>query len=261
MRTTKALLGLGLAVLMAASVVGQVHGERRAVRFVGGFETDPRDGGRPVVLIASALGAPSEVFREAFSHVRPARGGEPEPTQVQRNKQALLGALGRYGITNDVLDEVSNYYRYRADRGETWRHSAATAYATVVGGKVVGFTITNTGAGYSSAPDVEVEGIGAVDANLNLAFTRRFETNGSISSITLGTGTTRRSAFKASPAGIDEALRREAIPREVVGRLDLTPEQERRLVAVAFSSNDRRTLHESALAVLTPSQRELVEQR
>ena len=75
----------------------------------GGHETDPRDRGRPVILIGNALGVTPEVFREAFSHVKPAPGGEqPDPAQVQRNKAALLKALGPYRVTNELLDRVSN---------------------------------------------------------------------------------------------------------------------------------------------------------
>src|SRR5258708_23040161 len=46
-----------------------------AVVFTGGYQTDRPDAGRPVVLIAAALGVPSDGFRNAFSSVRPARGG------------------------------------------------------------------------------------------------------------------------------------------------------------------------------------------
>jgi hypothetical protein len=90
------------------------------VTISGGYDTDPRDKGRPVILIASALGVPEDVFREAFSHVSPAGAGqEPDPAQVNLNKKALLDALGPYGITNDFLDKVSNYYRYNGSAGET----------------------------------------------------------------------------------------------------------------------------------------------
>src|ERR1051325_7086572 len=78
---------------------------RVPVVFSGGHETDPRDHGRPVVLVAGALGVQPQVFRDAFSHVRPApRGTEPDPRQVRENKAALMSALGRYGVTNDRLD-------------------------------------------------------------------------------------------------------------------------------------------------------------
>jgi len=191
MQRNKGLAYLGfMTVMLVAALAGarashSPEGDRRPVRFVGGYETDRRDGGRPVVLIASALGVPTQVFRDAFSHVHPARGGAPEPGQVHANKRALLDALRRYGITNDMLDSVSDYYRYQPQRGELWRNTPATAYATVENGRVTAITITNPGAGYSSPPTIEVEGVGAVLATVNLAYTRRAETNGSIKSIKL----------------------------------------------------------------------------
>ncbi|HZK82980.1 MAG TPA: hypothetical protein VFC46_17990 [Humisphaera sp.] len=45
------------------------------VTLTGGFETDPRDHGRPVVLIAAALNVSSDIFRDAFSHVTPPPAG------------------------------------------------------------------------------------------------------------------------------------------------------------------------------------------
>src|SRR5437016_5075268 len=81
---------------------------RVPVVFNGGHDTDPRDHGRPVVLIAAALGVKPEVFREAFSHVHPAGPGSGGPTdaEARKNKAALMSALGKYGITNDRLDTV-----------------------------------------------------------------------------------------------------------------------------------------------------------
>ncbi len=159
------------------------------VTFTGGHETDPRDHGRPDVLIAAALGVPTEVFREAFSHVTPAAGGrEPEPEQVRRNKQALLQALGPYGIGNDRIDEVSNYYRYSRGRGEElWRTTPAAAYATVRDGVIVGFTITNPGSGYSSAPLVSIAGMPGVKISAKLAFGKEFNRNGSIALLSIST--------------------------------------------------------------------------
>ena len=120
---------------------------RVPVVFSGGHETDPRDRGRPVVLIAAALGVPSDVFREAFRHVRPAPAGTaPDPRQVRENKAALLDALGPYGITNKRLDTVSDYYRYVRRRGKLWPTKPASAYALVREGKIVSFVVTNGGA-------------------------------------------------------------------------------------------------------------------
>jgi hypothetical protein len=152
----------------------------------GGFDTDPQDHGRPVVLIAAALGVPTEVFREAFSGVTPAGAGSSGPSkeEAQQNKAALLKVLAPYGTTNDRLDEVSNYYRYNGVKGEVWKRTLATA--TVTNGVVTGITITNPGAGYTSNPTVTVTGpTGKVTATAKLAYTKEFKTNGSISAITI----------------------------------------------------------------------------
>jgi hypothetical protein len=154
--------------------------------FSGGHETDPRDRGRPVVLIAAALGVPSDVFREAFSHVRPAPAGtEPDPRQVRANKEALMDALGKYNVTNRRLDTVSNYYRYARSRGELWPTKAARGYAVVENGKITGFVITNGGCGYSSPPAVSVPKMGRLSAQVELSFRKTFEKNGSVSAVTI----------------------------------------------------------------------------
>jgi hypothetical protein len=155
--------------------------------FTGGHETDPRDHGRPVTLIASALGVPPDVFREAFSHVHPAPPGAP-PTedQVRQNKHELMSRLAPYGVTDERLNEVSNYYRYRNWAGEIWRHTDAAGYAMVQGGKVVSITMTNPGAGYSSAPMVSTPGAGLTVYPLaRLAFGTDLGKNGSIAKIDL----------------------------------------------------------------------------
>jgi hypothetical protein len=159
---------------------------RVPVTFSGGHETDPRDRGRPVVLIAAALGVPSDVFREAFTHVRPAPAGRrPDPEQVRRNKEALMEALGPYGVTNKRLDTVSDYYRYVRRRGELWKTRPAAAYALVKDGKVTSFVITDGGSGYSSPPTVSVRDVKGVEAKVKLSFSKQFTKNGSVSAITL----------------------------------------------------------------------------
>jgi hypothetical protein len=158
-----------------------------SVAISGGFDTDPLDHGRPVVLIAAALGVPAEVFREAFSGVTPAGlDSQPSSELAQRNKAALLKVLAPYGITNERLDEVSDYYRYNGRNGETWQKTRAAAVATVSNGVVTGITITNPGSGYSSTPTVTVTGPnGAVTATAAVSYTKDFKTNGSISAITI----------------------------------------------------------------------------
>ncbi len=128
----------------------------------------------------------AEVFREAFSHVRPAKPGtEPEPEQVRRNKAALMGALGKYGISNELLDTVSNYYRYARSRGEMWPTTPAVGYARLENGKITGFVITSGGSGYSSPPSVSVKGMPGVTAQAKLAFSKDFEANGAVAEVTL----------------------------------------------------------------------------
>ena len=184
---------LALTCLLTGSVPAQTitadASPRVAVTFTGGYETDPRDGGRPVVLIAAALNVPSEVFRKAFTGVIPARGGQaPEPEQVRRNKRALMSSLGPYGVTNELLDRVTTYYRYNRSQGEMWRNTPAAAYATVRDG-VVTFTITNPGCGYSSPPKVSVAGMGDLKVTdlkvtATLSFGADLARNGSIKEIT-----------------------------------------------------------------------------
>lgn len=159
-----------------------------SLSITGGYDTDPRDNGRPVILIASALGVPPDVFREAFSHVTPAGAGqEPDPAQVQLNKEALLKALSPYGVTNDRLDEVSNYYRYNGSAGETWTRTPAKLAVVVTDGKLTGIKIINGGSGYSSTPTINIMGIEGVTATATVSYTTDFETNGSITSVTLTT--------------------------------------------------------------------------
>jgi hypothetical protein len=159
---------------------------RVSVVFSGGHETDPRDRGRPVALIAAALGVAPEVFREAFGHVHPApAGSEPEPAQVRQNKAALMAALGRYGVTNDYLDTVSNYYRYARSRGELWPTKPAVACALVTNGVVTGYEVTSGGSGYSSPPTVSVPGAKDATADVKLSFGKVLESNGAVSAITV----------------------------------------------------------------------------
>jgi hypothetical protein len=165
----------------------QINAPAGTVVISGGDETDRQDRGRPVALIAAALGVKSEVFRQAFSKVNPARGGDPSAAVARANKQVLMAALGKHGITNNRLDEVSNFYRYQQARGESWRRTPATAKAIIKNGKVTGFTITNAGAGYSSPPYVRVAGHN-VRVKATIAFSKDFKTNGRITSLTVVEG-------------------------------------------------------------------------
>lgn len=153
------------------------------VIFRGGHETDRRDGGRPVVLIAAGLGVEPKVFRDAFSNVQPARNGRPTSDRARANKEVLMTALGQNGITSDRLDEVSNYYRYQPQYNELWTHKAAQARAIVEDGKVIKFEIIQAGSGYSSAPRVEIAGFPDVKIETRLRFGKDLPTNGRVESL------------------------------------------------------------------------------
>jgi hypothetical protein len=160
------------------------------VVFNGGHETDPRDHGRPVVLVAGALGVAPEVFRDAFSRVHPAGpdSGGPTREEAQANKAALMSVLGKYGITNDRLDTVSNRYRYVRSHGDMWPTKQAVANAIVQNGAVTGYEIVSGGYGYSSTPTITVPNIKVAPATVELAFGNDFESNGSVSKITIAPG-------------------------------------------------------------------------
>ncbi len=183
----KRMFPLFLSALLLTGLLAsaQAAGEATVtLTITGGHETDPRDRGRPVVLIGNALGVTPEIFRDAFSHVKPAAAGtRPEPAQVQRNKAALLDALGRYGVTNDELDRVSNYYRYRPESGRLWPVKSATAQAVIKDGAVVSITITDGGAGYSSVPEVAVPGHPDIRFKATVGYGRELKSNGSVAAI------------------------------------------------------------------------------
>jgi hypothetical protein len=185
MRSPLKLVGVLTAFTALASCrVGESADEMKIpIKFSGGHETDRRDGGRPVVLVAAGLGVSPELFREAFRGVTPARGGPPSRAQAQRNKRALLKVLGPHGVTNERLDEVSDYYRYRPERGELWRVRPAQAVAIVKDGRLVRIEISEGGAGYSSPPKATVKGFEATPLEVKLHFDKDLETNGSIEAI------------------------------------------------------------------------------
>ncbi|GEP43419.1 hypothetical protein [Brevifollis gellanilyticus] len=161
--------------------------QRVPVVFSGGHETEGVDHGRPVKLIAAALGVKDEVFRDAFSNVHPAGPGSGGPTgeEARRNKKVLMDALGKHGITNERLDEVSNFYRYPPGRGNLWKTKPAEANALVKDGKVVGYEIVSGGAGYTTPPVVSVPGVSGASAQVTLSFGKDFDTNGSVSAIAI----------------------------------------------------------------------------
>lgn len=167
------------------------------VTFSGGHDTDPQDGGRPVVLIAAGLGVKPEVVRKAFRGVTPAKDCRPSPEDARRNKEALLKVLKPYKVTNEWLDEVSDYYRYRPQNGELWRTTEAKAVAVVENGKITKIVVTEPGSGYSSPPQVTVKGVPDVELNVTLTFDKDLKKNGRIKSIEVKAPTDNAGAGKS----------------------------------------------------------------
>lgn len=173
-------------VLMGLPACAPPEVARIPVQFTGGHETDPADHGRPVVLIAAALGVEPEVFRQAFSGVNPAPGGTaPSDERVQENKRVLLDALGPHGVTNERLDEVSDYYRYPPGPGELWKTRDAEAVALVKQGQIIGFEIEDGGAGYTTKPTIAVSGFPSLRVVAQMYFGTDLETNGSVKGLSV----------------------------------------------------------------------------
>ncbi|MFO0916688.1 MAG: hypothetical protein U0872_00025 [Planctomycetaceae bacterium] len=173
----------GVLLIMAAAGMGAE--QKVPVTFSGGHETDPRDGGRPVVLVAAGLGVTPDVFRDAFRGVTPARGRKPSPEEARRNKDALMKVLKPQGVTNDRLDEVSDYYRYRPEKGELWPTAAAKANAIVIDGKIQKIVVTEPGSGFCSPPEATLKGFEKMTFQVTLKFDKDLKQNGGIESIRL----------------------------------------------------------------------------
>jgi hypothetical protein len=182
---TQVLTGLGLLAFSFAVTSGTLRAEEKKVplTFSGGYEIGKNDFGRPIVLIAAALGVKPEEFRKAFSGVTPSKSGKPSESEARKNKAALMKVLRPLGVTNERLDEVSNYYRYQPQKGQLWKTTEAKGYAVVEDGKVKKVVLTTPGSGYSSPPRVTVEGVEKVTLKPTLILAKDLKKNGAIGSV------------------------------------------------------------------------------
>jgi hypothetical protein len=153
------------------------------VTISGGHQIGKDDFGRPVVLIAAALDVKPEVFRKAFSGVTPAHGRGPTGDEARKNKDALMKILAPHKVTNDRLDEVSNYYRFRPQNKELWPVKPAEAHAIVENGKIKKIVVTEPGAGYSSEPEIKIKGFDDAKFKVKLALSKDLKKNGGIAAI------------------------------------------------------------------------------
>ena len=176
---------LGILTLVVGAAGGPARAAEKEVplTFSGGHDTDRKDGGRPVVLAAAALGVTPAVFREAFSGVTPARNGRPSDTEARANKAALMKVLAPHGVTNDRLDEVSNHYRYQPQKGGLWKTTPAKGHAVVEDGRIKRIVVTEPGSGYSSPPTVTAEGLDGVALTAAVVFDKDLKKNGSVGAV------------------------------------------------------------------------------
>ena len=94
-----------------------------------------------------------------------------------------MKVLKPHGVTNDRLDTVSDYYRYRPQEEELWPTVDAKAHAIFEAGQIKKIVITDGGSGYSSEPKVTVEGMKGVKLKATLAFSKDLKKNGAIASV------------------------------------------------------------------------------
>ena len=94
-----------------------------------------------------------------------------------------MKVLKPLGVTNERMDEVANYYRFRPQNGELWPTKPAKAYAVVEDGKIKMVVVTEPGSGYSSPPKVAVKGFEKVPLEAKLKLVTDLKKNGGIESI------------------------------------------------------------------------------
>lgn len=186
-RTTRRWMTAALVTTLAAFAlipsVARADEKQAPLTFASGHAIGKEDFGRPVYLIAAGLGVKPEQFREAFSGVTPAHGRGPTGDEARRNKAALMKVLAPLGVTNDRLDEVSNYYRFRPQAGELWPTKPAKGYAVIADGKLTRLVITDPGSGYNTPPDVTIAGVDGIRVRAALTFSKDLKKNGGVAAV------------------------------------------------------------------------------
>ena len=96
-----------------------------------------------------------------------------------------MNALGKFGVTDDRLNAVSNFYRYPPGSRALWKNKPATANALLKNGTIVGYEITSGGYGYTRPPTVSAPGSDGAMAKVEISYGKYLETNGAVSAITI----------------------------------------------------------------------------
>ena len=129
---------------------------KAAVTFSGGHDIGPGDFGRPVTLMAAALGWPGRVSPGLKRREAGTRAGA-EGGRAAGEQRALMKVCAQ-GRANERMDEVADYYRFRPERGELWptRGAGRGAHRGREGGANRG---GRSGVGLLVGADGEGEGI------------------------------------------------------------------------------------------------------
>jgi hypothetical protein len=172
-----------LATVATFPSVARAEEKQVPLTFSGGHDITRQDFGRPINLTAAGLGVKPEQFREAFSGVTPARGRGPTRDEERKNKAALMKVLAPLGVTNERMDEVANYYRFRPQNGELWPTKPAKGYAVVADGKVTKLVVTDPGSGYNTPPDVTIPGLDGVRLRAALSLGKDLAKNGGVTAV------------------------------------------------------------------------------
>jgi hypothetical protein len=188
-RRYTAHLSICFATISVATIAMTARAEETKVpvAFTGGHELAKNDFGRPINLMAAGLGVKPDEFRKAFSGVTPARGRGPTGEEQRRNKEALMKVLGPLKVTNERMDEVANYYRFRPQKGELWPTKPAEAYAIIAGGKIKEIVVTEPGSGFNTPPKATIDGFKNTRLESKIKYDKDLKKNGGIESVEIVT--------------------------------------------------------------------------
>ena len=94
-----------------------------------------------------------------------------------------MKVLAPLKVTNERMDEVANYYRFRPQKGELWPTKPAEAYAVVDGGKIKKIVVTKPGSGYNTPPKATIEGFKIVRLEAKVKYDTNLKKNGGVESV------------------------------------------------------------------------------
>ena len=94
-----------------------------------------------------------------------------------------MKVLAPLKVTNDRMDEVANYYRFRPQKGELWPTKPAEAYAVIDSGKIKEIVVTEPGSGYNTPPKATIDGFKNIRLESKIKYDKDLKKNGGIESV------------------------------------------------------------------------------